>query len=128
MMEPGLVGVFIPIVALLVIAGIIWLVAYYRFRARSDMQQTVRLAMEKGTELGPEIMEKLSGPAPDKNKDFRSAVIWIASAVGLAGLGAGIGIGTEDFEVMMIFLGIGALPLAIGIGYLVISRFTRDQD
>jgi hypothetical protein len=84
--------------------------------------------MEKGTELGPEIMEKLSGPKPDKNKDFRSAVIWIASAVGLAGLGAGIGIGTEDHEVMMVFAGLGAFPLAIGIGYLVIWRFTRDQD
>lgn len=127
-MDPAVIGVFIPIVSVFVIAGIIWLILYYRFRSRSDMQQTVRLAMEKGTELGPEIMEKLSGPPPDKNKDLRSAVIWMASAVGLAGLGAGIGIGTEDSEVMMIFLGIGAFPLAIGIGYLIIWRFTREQD
>ena len=127
-MDVAVIGVFIPIVSVFVIGGIICLILYYRFRSRSDMQQTVRLAMEKGTELGPEIMEKLSGPAPDKNKDLRSAVIWMASAVGLAGLGAGIGIGTEDSEVMMIFLGIGAFPLAIGIGYLIIWRFTREQD
>lgn len=124
-MDPAVVGVFIPIAFFVALAIVIWLVAYFRFRTRSDMQQTVRLALEKGTELGPEVLERLSGPKPDQNKDIRSAVIWIASAFGLVGLA--FGIGQEESEVIPIFLGISAFPLAIGLGYLTIWRFGRDK-
>ena len=71
-MDPAVVGVFIPIAFFVALAIVIWLVAYFRFRTRSDMQQTVRLALEKGTELGPEVLERLSGPKPDQNKDIRT--------------------------------------------------------
>ena len=49
---------FIPIVMFIVVAIIFWLVSYFRFRSKSEMQQTIRLALEKGTELSPELIDR----------------------------------------------------------------------
>ena len=53
----------IPIAMFATIALIFFLVLYFRQRSRADMQQTIRLALERGTELTPEIISRLGAPA-----------------------------------------------------------------
>lgn len=97
---------------------------WFRYRARSEMQQTIRKAIEQGQELTPELVESLGAPAkPSKDKDLRYAVIWIAIAAGIALFGAGMG-QIED-EVFSIMLAIAAFPVMLGIAYLIMWKFTE---
>ena len=75
---------FIPIALFIVTAIIFWVVSHFRFRSKAEMQQTIRLALEKGTELSPELIDRLGEPEPGKNKDLRRGLIWMALAIGLA--------------------------------------------
>ena len=81
---------FIPIALFMVIVIIFWVVSYFRFRSKSEMQQTIRLALEKGTELSPELIDRLGEPEPGKNRDLRRGLIWMALAIGLALCGVGL--------------------------------------
>jgi len=74
----------IPIALFAAIALIFFIVLYFKQRSRAEMQQTIRLALEKGNELTPEIISQLGEPEPSKNRDLRRALIWLALAVGLA--------------------------------------------
>ncbi len=49
----------IPIAMFIMIALIFFIVLYFRQRSRADMQQTIRLALERGTELTP-VLRNLS--------------------------------------------------------------------
>jgi hypothetical protein len=100
---------------------------WFRFRARGEMQQTIRAAIEKGQELSPEIIERLGNPKRPRDKDLRLALIWLASAVGLFLFGAAIAAAETEEHIFTIFSGISAFPLMIGIAYLVMWRFT-DYD
>ena len=48
------------------------------------MQTTFRLALDKGVELSPELIDRLGHPKPPKDKDLRLALIWLSLAAGLA--------------------------------------------
>ncbi len=97
---------------------------WFRYRARSEMQQTFRAALEKGQELTPEIIDRLGHPKASKDKDMRLGVIWLAIAVGLVAFGLGI---PDDEDVAPIFAGIAAFPFAIGVAYLILHKFTDHQ-
>ena len=49
----------IPVVLFLVTGAIFWLFFMYRHRTRAEKQKTIRLALEKGSELSPEFMKSL---------------------------------------------------------------------
>lgn len=119
-------GIFVPIGFFAVTGIIVWLVVWFRFRSRSEMQQTVRLALEKGAELSPELLDKLSGPAPREDKDLRNGLIWIAIAVGTAL--CGLALQSISNYVLLGCLAGAALPLAIGIAYLVMWKFASGKD
>ncbi len=121
-----MLGLWVPLSLFTVMGGIVWLIVHFRHKTRADMQQTVRLALEKGTELGPELLQRLSGPKPDKNKDIRNGLIWLAIALGFVGFG--IGVGFEEEEVVPIFLGIAAFPMFIGIAHLIMWRYGRESE
>ena len=116
----------IPIFMFVAIVLIFYIVLYFRQRSRADMQQTIRLALERGTELTPELISRLGAPAePSKNKDLRLSLIWFALAVGLAL----IGVATARFAIEALYgcLAGAALPFAIGVAYLIMWRYgSRD--
>ena len=111
-----LLAISLPII---VIALALWL----RHRNRESMQQTFRMALDKGQELTPEIIDRLGGPKPGKYKDLRLGVIWLASAIALVIFGQTI---PED-EANRILAGIAAFPFFIGVGYLVLYFFTKQD-
>ena len=93
---------------------------WFRYRARSEMQQTIRAAIDKGQELTPELVESLGKPAkPSKDKDLRYALIWIAVAIGFGAMGGAIGavaVATHHEFVLAI---IGEIGTAGGTGYVI---------
>jgi len=114
----------IPITAIVGMTIIFGMVIWFRHKSRESMQNTFRAALDKGQELTPEIIDRLGHPKAKKDKDLRLGVIWIAVAIGLTSFGFGI---PDEDDVARIFMGIASFPLAIGIAYLLMHRFT-DRD
>jgi len=111
----------IPIALFASIALIFFIVLYFKQRARSEMQQTIRMALERGTELTPEIINTLGDPEPSKNKDLRLGLIWMALAVGLALCGFAVPDPTGN--ALRGCLAGAAFPFAIGVAYMIMWRY-----
>lgn len=120
----GVVAVFIPIVSVIVIGAIFALFFYYRHKTRAEIQTTVRAAIERGQELTPEVLERLSDSLSTKFGDLRRGVISIA--IGIAFFVFAYFLDQE--EAMGPLMGISAFPLLIGIAYIGIWYFTRRKD
>lgn len=111
----------VPIAMFAAIALIFFIVLYFKHRSRADMQQTIRLALERGNELTPEIINRLGEPEPSKNKDLRLGLIWLALALGLALCGFAVPEPTGD--ALRGCLAGAAFPLALGLAYMIMWRY-----
>jgi len=115
----------IPVVLFLGLTIVFGLFFWFRYRMRSDMQQTIRAAIEKGQDLSPEIIDRMGRPAPAKDRDLRWAIIAVAVSVALAIFGAVIPEDSNDAQ--QVFMGIAAFPFCIGMAYFILNRYTgRD--
>jgi hypothetical protein len=100
----------------LVIGAVAGIYLYLRYRARQEVQRTVRYAMERGQEITPELLETLGGDIAGGQRDLRKGVIWLALAMALGILSWVV----DEPEL----LGPAALPLMLGLAYLVLWRFS----
>ncbi len=117
---------WIPIIMFLSIAAVLMVGLWLRFRTRDAMQQTIRLALDKGHELTPEIIDRLGHPKASKHKDLKLGIIWLSIAVGLALIA--VAVPDPSGHALRGTLAGAALPFAIGLGYLVVYRFTGKDD
>jgi hypothetical protein len=115
--------ILIPIVMFIGMTIVLSALVWFRFRSRSEVQQTIRAALDKGHDLTPEVIDRLGQPKPSKDRDMRLGVIWLAIAIGLVAFGFGI----PDEEAHSVFLGISAFPATLGIAYLILHKFA-DRD
>ena len=119
-------GEMVPIFMFLGLTVIISLFFWFRFRARGEMQQTIRTAIDKGQELTPELVESLGSPQKSsKDRDLRLALIWLAIGFGIAFFG--FAMSTVEQEVFMIMLGISAFPFMVGLAYTIMWRVTERE-
>ncbi len=116
----------IPIAMFVMIALIFFIVMYFKQRSRAEMQQTIRLALEKGNELTPEIISRLGEPEPNKNRDLRRALIWLALAVGLAL--CGFFVPDPSGNALRGTLAGAAFPFAIGVAYMIMWRYGERNE
>ncbi len=116
---------FIPIVMFIVIGVVVGLVFYFKSKARADMQQTVRLALEKGTELSPALIDRLGDAEPEPDRDLRRGLIWLSLAVGL--LLCGIAVPDNSGEALRGILAGAAFPFAIGSAYMIMWRYGQSK-
>ena len=117
-------GLWVPISMFAGLTVIISLFFWFRFRARSEMQQTIRSAIDKGQELSPELVESLgTSQKRSKYQDLRNGMIWIAIGAGTALFG--VAMGQVEEEVTAIMAGISAMPFMIGIAYVIMWRVTE---
>jgi len=116
----------IPIVMFLCLAVVMIALFWFRWRARDGMQQTIRMALDKGHELTPEIIDRLGNPKPSKYKDLRLGIIWLAISLGLALMA--FAVGSFAAEALQGTLASAALPFAIGLGYLLIYNLTGKGE
>ena len=132
---------FIPLVAILSVFGTITAIifgpTYLKFRERREMQATLRHAIDKGQDLPPEVIEAMTKDVnknlPSRTRDIRRGIIWLAVGVGIAAFGLINDMGWHggnDWhgEVGNGLLGIAAIPATIGLAYLVLSFFNKNQD
>ncbi len=114
----------IPIVAVIVIGVIIGLSFYFRHKTRQELQMTVRVAIDHGQELTPEVLEGLADSLNSKFGDLRRGVISIA--IGLAILVFGFLLNQEEAERPL--MAISVFPFLIGIVYVGLWYFIRRKD
>ena len=114
------------LVVFLAIGGIFVAFPYFSYRNRREVQETIRAAIEKGQGLPAEVMETISSPKPQpkKDQDLRRGIV-------LAAVGLGIGtfgylIGEEDAVGPL--MGIGSIPLLIGLGLTLLWVFRTRHD
>ncbi len=115
----------IPMVMFAGITIIMCMFFWFRYRGRSDTQQTIRMALDKGLELSPELIDRLGHPKAPKNKDLRLALIWLALAAGL--VLCGVAVPDPSGNALRGCMAGAAFPFALGVAYLLIWRFAgRD--
>lgn len=115
----------IPITLFIGLAVVISLFFWFKYRARSDMQATIREAIARGQELSPEIIDRLGHPRRQKDQDLRLALIWLAIAAGLALCGFFVpDLSGNAFSGM---LASAAFPFCIGVAYLIMWRFASNE-
>ena len=109
----------IPIVMFLMMGLVLVVFLYLKFRAKSEAQQTIRLALEKGNELSPEFIKQIGEPEPPKDRDLRRGLIWIALGLGFVLLALGI----NEPDAMGPLIGTAAFPSLIGVAHLIMWRY-----
>jgi hypothetical protein len=109
-----------------VVGPLILLGVYFwlRYRSRQDMQETIRIALDKGHDLSPELIDRLGHPKASKNKDLRLGVIWLGLAVALALCALFV----PEPEARPGLLMAMAFPACIGAAYMIIWRFAGSDE
>ena len=111
-------ALWIPIIG--TISGAIVLITYFYFKSKtkSEVQLTIRESLDKGAELTPELIEKLSISISPKIADLRRGIVLIA--LGIAFILAGwIGEGAREG------MAIGMFPLMLGFGFLAVWKVNK---
>lgn len=117
-------GIVIPVVMFLSIAVVTITYFYFKSRARADKQQTIRLALEKGSELSPEFLKQLGEEKPAGDKDLRRGVIFLALASGLVLIGFAV----PEPEALRGLLAGAALPFSIGAAFLLMHWYSDKKE
>ena len=113
----------VPIVMFICVAVVVIAAFWFRYRARDGVQQTIRIALDKGQELSPELIDRLGHPKAPKNKDFRLAILWLSISAGLLLIAFAI----PEPDAFRGILAGAAFPFTIGIAYLILQKFA-DRD
>ena len=111
----------IPIAMFLGLTVVFSLLIWFRYRSRREMQETLRVALDKGQDLTPEIIDRLGHPKAAPDKDLRLGVIWLAVAAGLAL--CGFFIPDPSGHALQGILATAAFPFAIGVAYMILHFF-----
>jgi hypothetical protein len=111
-------GMWIPLVGSICITFILITYFFLKSRDKSEVQKTIRDALDKGNQLTPEIIEKMSVVQSPKVTDLRRGIVLVSLgiAVFLAGWVAG------DFKNTS---PIGMFPLMLGIGFLSVWKINK---
>jgi hypothetical protein len=103
------------------------------------MQATVRAAIDKGQPLPPEVIEALGKEAtknlPSRTRDIRRGIIWLAVGIGMAAfslINDTLELSGDDWSDGPNFdgslLGVSAIPITIGLAFIVLSFFNKNRD
>ncbi len=133
---------FIPLFAIFAVFGTITAIivgpTYLKSKERRDMQATVRAAIDKGQPLPTEVIDALGKEAtkniPSRTRDIRRGIIWMATGIGIAAfslINDLNGFGDDwsdgpDFDGSL--LGVAAIPITIGLAFIVLSFFNKNRD
>ena len=125
----------IPIVGTIMFWGflgsVILVPIYLRHRDRTQMQETLRVAMEKGQSLPTDLVTALQNSVaaktmPTREGDLRRAIVLIAVGLGFCALGYGLWFGLMSVDDTAAYItgastaGFGAIPGLIGVAYLIL--------
>ncbi|OGF97371.1 MAG: hypothetical protein A2Z06_04975 [Candidatus Glassbacteria bacterium RBG_16_58_8] len=113
-----IIGVSIPVVAIIMGVLLAMVAIYFAHRKNREEQATIRLAMEKGVELPPDLFHRQSDRGCRANP-LRRGITWTAVGIALTlALYVNEGLGTAMW---------GLIPLAVGIGCLIYYKFSPSN-
>jgi hypothetical protein len=126
---------------LLLVLGLALGPRYIRSRERQRLYDVLQTAYEKGQEVPPELVAKLTeepSPTPSMSDrrvdgDLRRAIVLIAVGLGLGALGFGLGAGLSFASPVAgaiaggVIAGSGAIPGFIGVAYLILYMAGRRR-
>ncbi len=134
---------FIPIFAIFAVFGSITAIvvgpSWLKSRERREVQATVRAAIDKGQPLPPEVIEALSHEATrnitSRSRDIRRGIIWLAVGIGMAAFsmvneltGSGDNWDNNGPDFGGGLLGLAAIPITVGLAFIVLSFFNKNKD
>jgi Domain of unknown function (DUF6249) len=108
-----------PSVFFLAVALVFCVKYYWSYRAKQDVQTTVRAALERGVPMTGELLDRIVESPVPKRSDLRRGAIWAAVGVGLALFGLVV---DSDGDAARPMLAIGLVPFLLGAAYLVLWR------
>ncbi len=115
---------FIPITFFISLAVAVSIGLMFRFRARQEIQTTLRAAIEKGHELTPDLLASLGDAADPKMRDLRRGVVSIAIAIAFLALAFMI----DEDEAIRPLIGVAAFPFMVGLAHLFLWRITGERS
>jgi len=126
-----MVGILVPISLFAAIAAVIILPSYFKSKERERLQDTLRVAIEKGQPLPPEVIEAVARGGKfmsTRVQDFRKAAIWLAIAGALATIGFIVGWWEGfDHDGVIAPFAMAAIPGFVGLVYLVFGLLNRER-
>ena len=138
-MDEGFVAFMIVCAVFGSIVAIVLGPGWLKSRERREVQETVRRAIDKGQELPPELIDAMTkdvaSKLPSRTRDLRRGIIWLAVGLGLGAFSlineltfGRAGWHGDDFPIGGGMLGIAAIPAVIGLAFIVLSFFNKNQD
>ncbi len=131
---------FIPVFAIFAVFGTITAIVfgptYLKSREKREMQATLRHAIDKGQELPAEVIDAMTRDVarglPSRTRDIRRGIIWLAVGIGIAAFGVINDMSWDHDGWEGHFgnglLGVAAIPVTIGLAFIVLSFFNKNKD
>lgn len=104
--------VIVPVAVFLFTFGVVFIKYYWQFRQNQELQQSIRLMVEKGVDIPMELLTP-DRETPTAQKDFRRGLI--LTGMGLVIPAAILYEGDKGWVW-------GFIPLVLGISYLISAR------
>jgi hypothetical protein len=126
-----IIWILVPLSPFLLVGALVLVPAYLRSRERQKLQETLRMAIEKGQPLPTEIVEAMSTNVqtlrapPSPSRDLRIGIIWMGVAIGLAAFG--IALGFEEPDAVFPLVACAAFPGFIGLAFIVLGLINRTK-
>jgi hypothetical protein len=115
-----LVSIGVPAIVFGFVLAIVGGAFYVGYRETKERQETLRLAIEKGVAIPPELVEAASGHH-DPDKDLRRGIRQIF-------IGIGLGVMLWFISPFKDFWAVGAMVAIIGVGHIVAWLLTRRAE
>jgi len=112
------VEIVVPLACFLTILLVVIATLALRYRKHAQTQETLRLMIEKGAEIPPELLT----PPVSQYSDLRRGLILMGVGLSLSiliGLSEGFGSGSWA---------VGLVPAFIGAGYLIVWRYSQRAE
>ena len=125
-METALVG----IVFWVAITAIVFIDVWGKRAAERERQQTLRLAIERGQQVDPAMIEKIMA-GQQRPKSSQYGLLIGGVVVSFAGVGMmlmGLILGGGDPQALKGLIGSGVLVGMVGVGLFVAHRLTRQAQ
>ena len=113
---------WIPIVMFIVIGASVLGYFYWNHKNRASIMETVQKAMDKGSELTPELLTQLGAAGNPRVRDMRRGIVFLA--LGIAGLLCSLFF--PDPDVVNGIRAGSVFPLMLGIGFLIVWKLNKD--
>lgn len=115
--------IVVPVALFISIAVAVSTALWLRFRGRAEVQKTIRIAIEKGQDLSPELLERLGDAVEPRQRDLRRGVVSVGLALAFGIFAVVLG----EKDAVRPILGLAAFPFLIGIAYLFLSRMKASE-